>query len=63
MQCEGTTNTNLESTKSSAQQEVVGKGEESEVVAGSAHSRVISVVFCLRTTVAQLKSIRTPGKA
>ena len=62
MQCERTTNTNLENTKNSAQQEVVGKGMESEVVAGSAHSRVISIVFCLITILVQLKSIPTPGK-
>lgn len=57
MQCEGLTNTNLENTQNSAQQEVVGKGKESEVVTGNAHSRVISIVFCLITTAAQLKSI------
>ena len=48
---------NLENTKNSAQQEVVGKGKESEVVAGGAHSRVVSIVFCLIATVVQLKSI------
>lgn len=52
--------------KNSAQQEVVGytkeKGKKCEVEAGRAHSRGISIVVYLVTTVEKLKSIPTHRK-